>query len=99
MPGKRIIRFGADRIGEQYSSSEEDLDDYHSPSYIALRAKNRLWDDVRYYMDSYPDVSATLSDGTNALYWAARYAKWDIVKALMRKGAKVDVLNNGGRLV
>ena len=64
--GKNKIRFGDDRVGRQNSSPEEDSDDCYSLSYIASKAKNGFWGDVRHYIDSYLDVSATLSDGTDA---------------------------------
>src|SRR3981081_3636658 len=42
------------------------------------------------------DVNAAQGDGTTPLHWAAYKIDADLVKALLQRGAKPDVINNYG---
>src|SRR5258706_14421757 len=42
------------------------------------------------------DVNAAHGDGTTPLHWAAYKIDADLVKALLQRGAKPDVINNYG---
>src|SRR6516165_1624153 len=42
------------------------------------------------------DVNAAQGDGTTPLHWAAYKIDTDLVRALLQRGAKPDVVNNYG---
>src|SRR5215470_15018825 len=42
------------------------------------------------------DVNATQGDGTTPLHWAVYKIDADLVRALLERGAKPDVINNYG---